>query len=209
MEELINSISRLKALVNTSLAYSSDVYDRERLEEMKKILFGLSKEYLQNIPVERIENYFDKDIGYVTPKVDVRAVVFNNFGKLLLVKEKKENTWSLPGGWADVGYSPSEVAVKEVMEESGLDVTPKSLFKIIDKSKHSYPASIEYVYKLFFYCETDDYTTSTGVETSDINFFAKEDIEKLPNLSLGRNTLEDLLEAFDFHENPREGAKFD
>lgn len=207
--ELIEAISKLKALVNTSLHYSTDVYDIERFLEMKKILIELSQTYIEGISKEKLTEYFDSDVGYVTPKVDIRAVVFNPEGKLLLVKEKGEGRWSLPGGWADVGYSPSEIARKEVLEESGLDVIPTVLFKIVDKAKHPYPKSLEYVYKLFFYCEANNYNTSPGIETSNVSFFEKNEVLKIANISEARNTIEDLMEAFDFYQNPKEGALFD
>ncbi len=126
-----------------------------------------------------------------------------------MLKKKKEGTWSLPGGWADVGYSPSEIARKETLEESGLDVTPISLFKVIDKAKHPYPKSLEYVYKLFFYCKANSYITKTGLETSEIAFFSITEIITLENIPIHRNTKEDLMDAFSFHQNPTRDTKFD
>lgn len=131
------ALAKLKALVNTSLYYNKDVHDRERLEEMKEILFEISQK-LTSYSKNELESFFNEDLGYVTPKVDVRAVVFED-NRLLLVKEKTEGQWSLPGGWADVGYSPAEIAQKEVREESGLEVIPLQLFKLVDKAKHPYP----------------------------------------------------------------------
>ncbi|MDR1606444.1 MAG: NUDIX hydrolase N-terminal domain-containing protein [Streptococcaceae bacterium] len=207
--ELSESITRLKALINTSLHYSSDSYDIERFMDMRKILEELIETYSNETSEKEIALYFDSDVGYVTPKVDIRSVVFNNEDKLLLVKEKKEETWSLPGGWADVGYSPSEIAKKETLEESGLNVTVMNLFKVVDKAKHPYPKSLEYVYKLFFYCVADSFDTKTGLETSEVNFFSEAELMSLGNISIDRNTLEDLLDAFSFHKNSWEGTKFD
>lgn len=207
--ELSDAISQMRALINTSLHYSSDNYDIERFVEMKRLLSELTKTYSNGISDQEISLYFDSDVGYVTPKVDVRSVVFNDQDKLLLVKEKNEGTWSLPGGWADVGYSPSEIAKKETFEESGLDVRPISLFKVVDKAKHSYPKSLDYVYKLFFYCMASSYETQIGLETSDVAFFSLTEIMALENISIARNTLEDLTDSFSFHQNPNEGAKFD
>lgn len=201
-------LAKLKALVNTSLHYSKDVYDRERLEEMKQLLLEMSQE-VTHYPQEVLEDFFTADLGYVTPKVDVRAVVFNDANHLLLVKEKAEGEWALPGGWADVGYSPSEIARKEVLEESGLDVTPTCLFKLVDKAKHPYPKSLNYVYKIFFYCVAHHFEIKPGLETSDVKFFSRSEVRKLSNISLARNTRDDLLEAFDYHANPIVGAKFD
>lgn len=130
----IDRIAKLKALVNTSLYYTRDPYEIERLEEMKTILVEMTSQ-VSDYPKQKIQDFFDSDMGYVTPKVDVRAVVFNDHDELLMVKETKEAVWSLPGGWADVGYSASEIAQKETKEESGLSVTPKALIKIVDKAK--------------------------------------------------------------------------
>ncbi len=201
------ALAKLKALVNTSLNYTKDVYDRERLEEMKEILLELSQKLTSHSKVE-VETFFNEDLGYVTPKVDVRAVVFEG-DRLLLVKERAEGQWSLPGGWADVGYSPAEIAQKEVREESGLEVIPIQLFKIVDKAKHAYPKSLNYVYKLFFYCKAMTFELSPGIETSEARFFSRKEVEKLQNISIDRNTRDDLLEAFEYHKHPIRGAKFD
>lgn len=165
------AIARIKALINTSLHYTTDCYDIERFIEIKEILKDLTKTYTEGQSEQVVSLYFDSDVGYVTPKVDIRSVVFNNQDKLLLVKEKKEGMWALPGGWADVGYAPSEIAKKETLEESGLSVTAVSLFKVVDKAKHPYPKSLEYVYKFFFYCVADSFDTKIGLETSEVAFF--------------------------------------
>ena len=201
------ALAKLKALVNTSLYYNKDVYDRERLEEMKEILFEISQK-LTSYSKDELEAFFNEDLGYVTPKVDVRAVVFED-NRLLLVKEKAEGQWSLPGGWADVGYSPAEIAQKEVREESGLEVIPLQLFKLVDKAKHPYPKSLNYVYKFFFYCEPKTFELHPGLETSEARFFSREEVENLQNISVDRNTREDLLGAFEYHNHPTAGAKFD
>ena len=196
------ALAKLKALVNTSLYYNKDVYDRERLEEMKEILFEISQK-LTSYSKKELESFFNEDLGYVTPKVDVRAVVFED-NRLLLVKEKTEGQWSLPGGWADVGYSPAEIAQKEVREESGLEVIPLQLFKLVDKAKHPYPKSLNYVY-----CEPKTFELHPGLETSEARFFSREEVKNLQNISVDRNTREDLLEAFEYHNHPTAGARFD
>ncbi|KAF1299483.1 DNA mismatch repair protein MutT [Enterococcus sp. JM4C] len=207
--ELIEGLAKLKSLVNTSLAYVRDVYDEERLVEMQAVLRELTETYATNLTEKEIERYFSSDVGYVTPKVDVRAVVFNPAGDLLLVQEKSDGTWALPGGWADIGYSPGEIAQKETMEEAGISVTPKHLIKVIDKAKHDYPESLEYVYKFFIYCEADSFEIATGVETSAVAFYAREELTKTFNLSIERNTFEDIADVFDYFDNRQEMTKFD
>ncbi len=86
---------------------------------------------------------------------------------------------------------------------------PLQLFKLVDKAKHDYPKSLNYVYKLFFYCEAKTFELQPGLETSEARFFSREEIETLQNISVDRNTREDLLEAFEYHHHPTAGAKFD
>lgn len=207
--ELIEGITKLKTLVNTSLTYVRDVYDEERLIEMQDILKKLTTTYATNLTEAEIERYFSSDVGYVTPKVDVRAVVFNQENELLLVQEKSDHTWALPGGWADVGFSPSEIAKKETMEEANISVNPIYLMKVVDKAKHDYPDSLEYVYKFFIYCEADSFDVSTGLETSAVSFYKQEQLTEGFNLSLERNTFEDIRDAFDYHANRWNETKFD
>lgn len=207
--DLYQGISRLNALVKTSRHYSQDPYEHERLDEMTLILKAMITYYGTNISPQELTLFLESDTGYITPKVDVRAVVFNRDNRLLLVKEKGEGAWALPGGWADVGYSPGEIAAKETLEEAGLTVTPRYLFKVVDKEKHAYPKSLVAVYKLFIYCTTTTYQTLPGMETTEARFFSRSEVETLVNISLHRNTLADLLDAFSFHCKPHQGAEFD
>ena len=206
--ELIDGLSKLKALVNTSLAYTKDVYDQERLEEMQEILRELVTTYSENLTETEIERYFTSDVGYVTPKVDIRAVVFNEQNELLLVQEKSDGTWSLPGGWVDVGYSPSEIAQKETWEEAGITVAAKQLIKVVDKAKQDYPPSLEYVYKFFILCEPLSGELKPGIETKDVGFFTEAESQQL-KLSFPRNSLGDLQELFAFARAPWCRTSFD
>ena len=149
---------------------------------------------------------FANDSGYATPKVDVRGVIFNEHNQLLLVKEKEDAEWALPGGWGDIGYSPSEVAVKEIKEESGLEVEPLQLLAILDKSKHNHPPEQHYVYKIFIECKIVSGKLETGIETSDVGFF---DMNNLPTLSTQRNTKEQIELMFEFNANPNKNVVFD
>ena len=206
--ELIEGLGKLKALVNTSLAYTKDVYDQERLEEMQTILRELVTTYSTNLTKTEIERYFTSDVGYVTPKVDIRAVVFNDQKELLLVQEKSDDTWSLPGGWGDVGYSPGEIAQKETWEEAGITVAAKQLIKVVDKAKQDYPPSLEYVYKFFIFCEIVSGELKPGLETKDVGFFSEAESQQL-TLSLPRNSPGDVQELFAFIREPRCRTSFD
>ena len=202
-------ISRLKSLINTSLFYSKDEYEKERLVEMQNVLTELIKTYATNLSETEIKRYFASDVGYVTPKVDIRAVIFNDKEELLLVQEKSDGRWALPGGWADVGYSPSEIAEKEAFEEAGINVTAQKLIKIVDKAKHPYPKSLEYVYKFFILCEAENFEVKIGLETSAVAFVKFSEIKSKYSLTLERNNEDDIQELFDFYHNPWELTQFD
>ena len=122
--------------------------------------------------------------GYQTPKIDVRGAVFTN-NKILLVREKIDDRWSLPGGFCDIGLSPSENIVKEIKEEAGYDVLPTKLLALLDMNKHPHPPQLYHYYKLFIQCEIIGGQASNGLETTGVHFYHEHN---LPNLSLGRNT---------------------
>lgn len=110
---------------------------------------------------------------------------------------------------ADVGFSPSKIAKKETLEEAKMLVEPIKLMKVVDKAKHAYPKSLEYVYKFFFYCQAVSKHAKPGPETSKVKFFSKEVSQQVVNLSTPRNTRADLLDAFAFHKNPNLATHFD
>ena len=124
----------LQAIAQAGLEYSKDVFDLERFEMIRELSVEIMEEYTDVEP-EKLRELFANETGYATPKVDVRGIVFSE-GKILLEKEKADGKWALPGGWGDIGYSPSEVAVKEVWEESGYVVEAKRLIAVIDKKFH-------------------------------------------------------------------------
>jgi len=157
------------------------------------------------VPQEKIRNLFANETGYATPKVDVRAVVFKD-EKILMVKEKAGGVWSLPGGWGDIGLTPSEVAVNEVKEESGFDVKAVKLLGVLDKKCHPHPPSPYHVYKIFILCEIVGGEAQTGIETNAVEFFAEDD---LPPLSIGRNTESQIKLAFEYLHHPEKPVYFD
>lgn len=174
---------KIQAIAQAGLTYSRDGYDLERFEELRAISVDMMAAYA-DMEIEKVAGLFANDSGYCTPKVEVRAVVMQGNG-MLLVKETQDGGWSLPGGWADVGYSPKEVAVKEVKEESGYDVRPIRLLAVLDRNKHPHPPLAYHVYKLFILCELTGGAAATGIETSEVGFFKREE---LPPLSIDRVT---------------------
>ncbi len=102
-----------------------------------------------NVEQSYLQDLFTKETGYATPKVDVRGAVFQD-NKILLVKERSDGCWTLPGGWADIGESPSESVVKEILEESGYHARATKLIAVYDRNKQGHPPHPNYIYKLFW-----------------------------------------------------------
>ncbi|MGM9987575.1 MAG: NUDIX hydrolase [Bacillaceae bacterium] len=195
---------RIQAVSQAGLTFSKDMYDRERYEELGKISAEILAEY-SGLEMSKINNLFINEVGYPTPKMDVRGVVFKD-DKILMVREKMDGRWSLPGGFCDIGLSPSENIVKEIKEESGYDVVPVKLLALFDKNKHPHPPEVYHYYKMFIQCEIVGGAQTIGIETSDIQFFAESN---LPTLSVNRNTESQLKTMFDFLRNPNKETLFD
>ncbi len=192
---IFEKIKRVQALAEIGLEFSQNSYDRERYEELQEISLQILS-HISDVPVEKIVPVMLEKNGYKTPKVDVRAVVFNEKNEILLIQEKADNCWAMPGGWADIGYSPSEVAVKECFEEAGLKVETSKLLAVLDKQKQKMPPAFEYVYKIFLLCKKLNNTISTGTETIDVGWFNEHN---LPELSTPRNTVDQIKLMFQYH----------
>lgn len=195
---------QLQSIAQAGLTYSKDVFDLERFEEIRKISVEILEEHT-GLEKTTIADLFANETGYATPKVDIRAVVFQD-NKILMVRENHDGKWSLPGGWADIGYTPGEVAVKEVKEESGFDVKAVKLLAVTDYKRHPHPPSPYHVYKMFIQCEIVGGKAAEGVETSDVEFFGENE---LPPLSIPRNTKEQIGLAFSFLKDPNQPVYLD
>jgi ADP-ribose pyrophosphatase YjhB (NUDIX family) len=200
--ELLECAQRLQAIAQAGLAYSQSAYDTERYEEVRALSVRLLQE-LTDEPHEKIISVFASDGGYQTPKVDVRAVVFRGKDEILLVREKIDGgRWTLPGGWADVGYSPSEVAVKEALEEAGIEVAPVRLLALFDIRKHTHPPQPWHAYKIFIQCEErGGMLIHETTETAGAQWFRSDELAGL-DLSIDRVTLPQLRQMFRFAANP-------
>lgn len=195
---------QLQSIAQAGLTYSKDVYDLERFEMIRAISVDMLS--LQtDVSTTMIKDLFANETGYATPKVDIRAVVFKD-DKILMVKENTDDKWALPGGWGDIGLTPSEGAVKEVEEESGFDVKAIKLIGVLDKKCHPHPPSPYHVYKMFIQCEIVGGRPREGIETSAVGFFAENE---LPPLSIERNTESQIKLAFKHLHHPQEPAFFD
>lgn len=200
---------KLQAIAQAGIAYQTNRYDLERYEEIRALSAKLL-EKLTDEPYEKIVRVFASETGYQTPKVDIRAVLFRGTDEILMVQEKvDQNRWTLPGGWADVGCTPFEVAVKEAREETGLIVKPVRLLALLDKRKHAHPAQPWYVYKAFIRCEilAGELLPETP-ETLGARWFRQEELSSL-DLSLDRVTPSQLQMLFRFASEPDSAALCD
>lgn len=191
---------QIQAIAQTGLAYAVDVYDAERYEMLRQLAVEIMAKHTDT-DLETIRLSFAADSGYATPKVDIRAVVMEE-NKVLLVREKSDGAWALPGGWADVGYSPFQVAVKEVREESGYQVRAVRLLAVFDKQFHGHPPSPHHIYKMFIACTVTGGAAASGetLETSGSSFYP---IDSLPELSLERNTPEQIRTVAALYGDPK------
>ena len=197
---------RLQAIASSGLHFTEGAFDRERYEELAELAHAMLAD-LGTVPVSRIEDLVPEFAkGYATPKIDVRGAVIED-DRILLVREKTDGKWALPGGFADVGHSPAQNTVKEIQEEAGITVTARYLYNLRHKARHGYPADARDFYKLFFLCDRPDRTPpQPGLETMGAAFFAPDD---LPELSLGRIIAKDITDAFAFHASDIKTTPFD
>ncbi|MFC5602044.1 NUDIX hydrolase [Sporosarcina koreensis] len=195
---------RIQALSQSGLAFSKDIYDIERYEELRQISVEIMAEHT-DLEIHKIEDLFTNETGYQTPKVDVRGVVFKD-GQILMVKESIDDKWALPGGFCDIGLSPSENVVKEIQEESGYDVMPVKLLALLDKNKHPHPPEPYHYYKIFILCEIIGGEPAAGSETNQVEFFSEHN---LPSLSINRNTESQIKTMFEFLKDPKKETVID
>lgn len=161
MPRVLTGFPALQGLLRPiGLAYTKDAFDHERFTAIQGIAEGLMAS-LANSSVESIRNIHRPEKGCATPKIDVRAVIFQD-DKILLVQERADCRWTLPGGWADVNCSPSMCVEREVYEEAGLRVKVVKLLACLDKAKQGHPPELFHTWKLFFHCDLQGGTPSNG-----------------------------------------------
>ena len=196
---------QIQAIAQTGLHFTSSEYDRERYQQLQTIAIEIFGEY-SDTEVSAVRAIFDRERGYATPKVDVRGVVFTD-QRILLVRERSDGLWTLPGGWADVNDSPSEAVEREIREESGYVARADRLLALFDRTKHPHlPPFPFHVYKVFILCRLTGGGAKPNYETSDVGFFAKDQI---PPLSISRVTSEQIQFCFDQLENRNAPPAFD
>ena len=193
--EMLQLVKQVQALAENGLHFAENDFDLDRYQILEEISLRMLS-LVTGLPAETIEVSTPERNGYRTPKVDVRAVIFNDQDEILMVKERVDSRWSLPGGWCDVGYTPTETAEKEAEEEAGIKVKVTRLLAVFDKKCHNHPEDLFYAYKIFLECEAENYEIATGMETLDVGFFGQDE---LPELSTPRNTAGQIHKMFDFH----------
>lgn len=195
---------RLHAIAQTGLTYATNEYDTERYTAIREIATEMMADGL-GVEPRLIAGWFTGDTGYATPKVDVRAAVFHQ-DRILLVREREDGCWTLPGGWADIGDSPSAAAVRETKEESGYDVRAVKLAAVYDRNLHGHPPIPYHAWKVFFICELLGGSPATSNETDAAGFFAED---ALPPLSLTRTTPAQIAHLFEHYRHGEWPASYD
>ncbi|OJT92033.1 ADP-ribose pyrophosphatase [Clostridioides difficile] len=181
----------LQSIAQAGITYGKDIYDIERYERIREISAEMIA-YKTDISTEKVRNLFCNESGYQTPKLDTRAVIFEN-GKILLVKENT-GKWSLPGGWVEVNLSVKENTIKEVKEEAGLDITANRIIAIQDRAKHNLPIYAYGVCKIFVLCTVIGGTFKENIETTEFSYFSENE---LPELATEKNTEEQIKMCFE------------
>ena len=203
-ESWVNWIVELQAIAQTGLYYSKDKYDLEHFTRIREIAAEMMSK-LSDVPVEAVKGLFCNEIGYQTPKLDTRAAIFQD-GKILLVKEKSTNTWSLPSGWVDVNESVKSNALKEVREEAGLEVEAVKLIAVQDRNKHNKPQYAYGICKIFVLCKIISGSFKPNIETSESGFFSMDEIPELAN---EKNTIEQIHMCFEAYRDDNWIVQFD
>lgn len=195
---------QLQAIAQTGINYTDGVFDRERYKSIQAIAAQMLATY-SNVEPSYVLDLFTREVGYATPKVAVRGAVFCD-DRLLLVRERDDGFWTLPGGWADVGESPGEAIVREVFEESGYQTRAMKLLAVYDNRKHGHPPSLHHSYKLFIHCELLGGSPSENIETDAVGFFSENEI---PQLSLNRVVPTQITRLFEHYRQPDLPTDFD
>lgn len=195
---------KLQSIAQAGLEYSKDKYDLERFEEIRKVSIDIMECYT-DIEREKIKNLFAGETGYQTPKIDIRAAVFHE-NKILMVKEKLDNRWSLPGGWADIDLSLKENLIKEAMEEAGAKIIPERILAVYDRNRNTNILFPHSVYKIFVQCKYLENKFVENIETEETGFFS---VDQLPELSETRNTASQIKMCFRYKDRPFHEPYFD
>jgi ADP-ribose pyrophosphatase YjhB (NUDIX family) len=195
----------LQSIAQDGLAYCENPYDIERYQAMRILAIEMLAHHTGFDP-DQIAGIFESETGYATPKIDVRGAIIQD-GTILLVRELADGgRWTLPGGWADPGDTPSEAVRREILEETGYTARVTKLAALYDRTRRGHPYSIFSTYKLFFLCEITGGEALTSHETGGVGFFTED---QLPELSLARVTLAEIHTMFEHARTPDLPTEYD
>lgn len=197
-------VREIKAIGQTGSHFADDGYHLQRYQRLNEVAAEIISAHT-TLEVESLTEIFCDQIGYATPRVDVRGAVFRS-GELLFVQERFDQGWTLPGGWAEVGESPSIAVEREVWEESGFRVGAARLVGLYDANRID-PLHVFHAYKILFLCDLLDGNPRPSSETSAVRFFP---LEQIPTNFSGERTqtkhIEDAIAAYQNQDAP---VKFD
>jgi ADP-ribose pyrophosphatase YjhB (NUDIX family) len=201
---LVDWARKVQAIAQNGLAFTQDPFDKERYTQLTDLVASILSSEL-DIPLAQAKGFWEGEEGYVTPKVDVRGGIFED-DRVLLVRERSDGKWTLPGGWVDVNDSPSGAVVREVYEESGYRARAVKLAALVDKLRHPHPPGIHHIYKLFFLCELLGGEPAVSTETDAVQFFP---VHSLPELSTGRVLASQIERLYQHRLHPELPTDFD
>ncbi len=194
----------IQALSQSGLTFTQNEYERERYRRLSEIAAEIAASYTQLAKTEWQKDFLAQT-GYATPKVDVRGAMIRN-EKILLVQERMDQRWAMPGGWADVGELPSEMVIREVWEESGFLVAPRKVIGVYDANRSGRPMEFYHAYKIVFLCEITGGEARPSNETLAADFFS---FDNLPPLSSNRTNERHLAEVLAHLKDHNRAAAFD
>ncbi len=195
---------KLQAIAQTGLHFSNSSYDVERYEKLHEVAMEIAEMHTGKTP-EELKELFYVQPGYATPRVDVRAACFRD-GKILLVKERTDGRWAMPGGWADVGDTPSLATIREVKEESGYDCVARKIIGVFDANRNHGELILLHAFKVIFLCDLTGGEPSNSHDILEVGFFERD---ALPPLSLERNSEEQIAECFRHYDEAARPSVFD
>lgn len=191
LPQWLNWAREIQAISQTGLHFAENDYQQQRFQRLSEISAEILGTYTNLDPVDMLE-IFNDQIGYATPRVDVRGAAFQD-GSLLLVRERVDGGWTMPGGWADVGDIPSAAVEREVLEEAGFEVKARKVIGIYDANRTG-PLEIFHAFKIVFLCEIISGEPRPSYETSEVAFFSRDEIPQV--LSGERTRQRHIHDAF-------------
>ena len=204
MEKWLKWAMEIQSLAQAGLAYTNNVYDIERYERLRDISAEMIEEK-SNINLDKVKDLFCNEKGYQTPKIDTRAVIFKD-NKILLTHENN-GTWALPGGWCDVLETIKTNTIKEVKEETGLDVEAIKIIALQDRNKHNKPVYAYGVCKVFVLCNVFGGKFEKNIETTEIKYFSLDEIPD--NLAEEKTNKEQIEMCFKAYNDENWQTQFD